>query len=156
MNKNLDKTNTGCPCCLLELEELFEEVEGQLKRIPLESGFSHPAEAGLRMYIKVNVFHSDRVIREFLGSPVAGELLRLAGRVEDVPFHFQSALVRTGLKSSSIEIRDATIEAAENWGEPKLAKILYGYVDTEEWLTRYARGVAKDLRNRGDGGGDAS
>lgn len=54
-------------------------------------------------------------------------------------------LVRDGLATNSVEIRDAAIQAAESWGDPELLDVLRTHSEREPWLQQYILDVIDDL-----------
>jgi hypothetical protein len=74
-------------------------------------------------------------------------LLRLLSRVSQLDAEQRRSVVRRGLASNSVEIRDAAVQAAETWEDAALAELLRQHRDPVSWLSDYAERVAFDLES---------
>jgi len=72
-------------------------------------------------------------------------MLRLLGRVRIDDGELRRRLVETGLASSNAEVRDAAVQAAEQWADPSLASLLRSHKEPVDWLADYVQVVARDL-----------
>ena len=121
------------------------EILRQLAEEPIEDGVAHPAEQSVEKYLRT---HGDQHVAQALKSLSASEaasLARLLGRAENVGARMREQVLAWGLASSSVELRDAAIQAAENWGDARLAPLLRAHLDDVPWLAKYAADVARDL-----------
>jgi len=72
-------------------------------------------------------------------------VLRLLARLSPFDPDTRAQVVKVGLKSQHVEIRDAAMQAVENWGEAALIKSLRNHRDEVPWLKSYAGQILKDL-----------
>ena len=56
-------------------------------------------------------------------------------------------LVRDALALDDVEIRDATVQAAELWGDRDILPVLKSHSEPEPWLRDYIFHVINDLGN---------
>jgi hypothetical protein len=115
---------------------------------PIEDGVTHRAESALAAHI--DQFGVTNVTRHFaaLSPPSrAASLLRLLGRSEKVGRDERQGLLASGLASTSVEVRAAAIQAAENWEGEELADLLRGHHEPIPWLASYAANVVRDLED---------
>jgi hypothetical protein len=113
---------------------------------PLEDGVTHRAERDLAAHI--DQFGAANPARHFadLDSPSrAASLLRLFGRSEKIERDERQALLAWGLESPSVEVRDAAIQAAENWEGEELLSLLRRHHEPVPWLASYMACVIRDL-----------
>ena len=54
-------------------------------------------------------------------------------------------LVRDGLATEGVEIRDAAVQAAEAWGDLGMVEVLESHREPVAWLRDYVRSVIDDL-----------
>lgn len=114
------------------MKDLFRDI-------PVEDGKEHPAEKVMRSLLEEGV-DLDPMLHY-------SDVIRILGRLEVMP-SFRKKIVEKGISSPNLEIRDATIEAIEQWGDVSFVALLNTYVDKEaSYLTDYARTVAEDLKN---------
>lgn len=124
----------------------FEAIVQSISVHPVEDGVAHPMEASMAAFIVRYGVPNEIFTRGLRPAQTAG-LLHLLGRTR-VPSWTQLNLLVSGLASNSVEIRDAAIQAAENWENPSLASVLRAHRDPRAWLADYASRVANDLSSR--------
>ena len=131
--------------------QLERQLRNAFDRQPFEDGFDHPAENIIREALQTPY---QQVVLEWLQSfaldtenPVfAATTLRCLGRIENLgPPGWRTELVRAGLKMADIEMRDAAMQAAENWGDWELVEVLQAHTESNSLLRRYVEDVIRDL-----------
>jgi hypothetical protein len=128
-----------------ELEHALLEIAKE----PVESGVTHPAEQYLERFLGSYGADSLRawVYERGDASPSrAADILRLLGRTSAVPHAHRIALVSKGLESRNVAVRDAAIEAAEQWADPFLLTLLLAHDEPVPWVREYLGQVIADLR----------
>jgi hypothetical protein len=124
------------------LAALFAAIDEE----PVEDGVVHHAEAALAANIAE--FGATALVKHACGTSTAtrsASLLRLLSRVSRLDAEQRRSVVRRGLASDSVEIRDAAVQAAETWEDAALAELLRHHREPVSWLSEYARRVASDL-----------
>ena len=125
------------------------DLEAIVKSISVhsvEDGVAHPMEVSMAAFVDRYGVPNEIFARDLRPAQTAG-LLSLLGRTRVPPWNQHDLLV-SGLASNSVEIRDAAIQAAENWENPSLVPVLRAHRDPRAWLTDYASRVANDLSSR--------
>ena len=76
----------------------------------------------------------------------AASVLRCLGR-QGCPGtgSWRVGLVRDGLATEDVGIRDAAVQAAELWGDRNMRKVLAEHFEPVVWLRDYVRDVIEDL-----------
>lgn len=121
-------------------------IMGALEEEPIEDGYTHHAERAVDAHIEQ--FGSARLVTAVSASASparAAALLRLLGRSAKIGAEERRALVRWGLSSQSSEVRDAAVQAVENWEDRSLVALLRGHHERVPWLADYAANVVHDL-----------
>ena len=119
---------------------------------PLEDGMDHPADEIIESALSSGDEESLLAwLRECLldiGRPVfAASLRRCLGRQTDPGTTvWRAGIVRAALAADNVQIRDAAVQAAEQWADPDLIYILADHSDEEQWLANYADMVVNDLK----------
>lgn len=114
---------------------------------PLEDGVTHPAEQIIEGFVRDTKDAPEWLAELALDetSPAfAASVLRCLSRVAGVgSASWRESVVRGGLASSDVQMRDAALQAAEEWGEPAMCLILRAHLSSEPvaWL----RAAAKDV-----------
>ena len=111
---------------------------------PIEDCISHPAqqviEQALKTPEKSHVLERLRKIALNSAEPdFAYSVFCCMGRQKEhvgSP-EWRTELVRSGLQSDNIQIRDAAIQAAETWLDSEIADVLKGHSEKEKWLQDY-------------------
>lgn len=116
---------------------------------PVEDGLHHAGEEILREALKshtqeIGTWLSSQIFQETRA--VAGaSILRLIGRIREVPASLRKELVRNALAADDVELRDAAVQAADQWGDESLLQILRAHRETEIWIKDYLERVIADL-----------
>lgn len=113
---------------------------------PIEDGVTHSAESALNSY--VSRFGSLSIAHQFLAvtpSARAAAFLRLLGRCTNLAPGERRSFVQWGLASDSVEVRDAAIQAVENWEDGALIDVLRRHAEPVAWLAKYTASVVRDL-----------
>jgi hypothetical protein len=115
---------------------------------PVEDGVVHRAEAAIAAHIQE--FGASGVVEHMCSASEANRsasLLRLLSRVSRLDAEQRRVIVRRCLASTSVEIRDAAVQAAETWEDAALADLLRHHREPVAWLSEYAKRVAFDLES---------
>lgn len=118
---------------------------------PLEDGVNHPAEQIIERFVRGAKDAPERLAELALDetSPAfAASVLRCLSRVADVGgANWRLNVVREALASSDVQMRDAALQAAEEWGEQAMRPILRAHLSSEPiaWLRAAAEEVIEDL-----------
>ncbi|MGH9802359.1 MAG: hypothetical protein ACRD82_18500, partial [Blastocatellia bacterium] len=72
-------------------------------------------------------------------------LLRLLSRQKPFTEAWRLQVIQSGLSSSSIELRDAAVQAAESWEDVSAARLLRAHNEPCAWLADYSSRVIRDL-----------
>lgn len=122
-------------------------IRSFLDNVPLEDGFTHPAEAVLRPYVRCSGIDQwvERLLAEEPQDSRQAVLLRLVARV-GLPGSSvtRQRLVLDGLARPESELRDATIQAVETWGGAFLS--VGCFVSTQTTSPGFKHTPAKLLR----------
>lgn len=121
--------------------------------VSLEDGVIHPAEQIIGDALR----DSDKAL-DWLGgfaadaaSPVfAASVLRCLARHNEMgTIDWRKNLVQEVLTSSDVQMRDAALQAAEEWGGPELRAVLELHLPVEPvlWLHNAMEEVIEDLRD---------
>lgn len=118
---------------------------------PLEDGMDHPAEKIIEKVLQ----SEDKGVLDCLKKlclnvsepSFAASVMRCLGR-QDLPGtnSWRTELVRDGLATKDVEIRDAAVQAAESWGGREILDVLKSHQEPERWIRDYIRDVVEDLR----------
>lgn len=126
-----------------ELRSLVDAVECE----PVEDGVVHPAEQHVAEFLRR---HGGQVLCDviFGATPTddfTASVLRLLGRTDGINARLQSDLVKAGLTSRSVEVRDAAIQAAELWDNSALVEVLRSHTEAIPWIAAYRDQVVRDI-----------
>lgn len=128
------------------IDKSFAAIRRELDEAAIEDGVSHRAERLVSTHVAafgeaglLDAARSDE-------SPArAAAFLRLLGRSSSLGSRLRARLVSWGLSSASVEIRDAAVQAVENWADRALAGQLRAHREPIGWLRDYAAAVVRDL-----------
>ena len=118
----------------------------------LEDGMFHPAERTIEQTLRSGksalALEGLRSLSLDAENPTfAASVLRCLARVARPGTKaWRVGLVRDGLAADDPEIRDAAVQAAEEWADPALRTVLEAHTDPLPWLQDYIRDVIVDLR----------
>jgi hypothetical protein len=133
---------------------LYTMVLALLREIDVEDGETHPAEAILsdmleRDSVQAALWIQARFHDVASRSPeLAAALLTCIGRLTRIKSElWGQSLIRQALAQDSVAVREAAVNAVENWDEPRLVDELRRHLDhePEAWLRRYMEQVIADL-----------
>lgn len=126
----------------------WAHVEAAARAEAFEDGVSHPAEPAFEQFL---ARYGDTHLAQLMMARVSEDsarfalMLRLAGRMEAIGRATRLELVEAGLRSSSFDVRDAAIQAAESWENAELAPILARHAEPVPWLAEYITRLIRDL-----------
>jgi hypothetical protein len=124
----------------------LSEIMSVLGEEPIEDGITHRAEIPLDAHLqRFGAVHIVQAVCESGHPARSAALLRLLGRLGNVGATGRMTLVEWGLSSPSVEIRDAAVQAVENWEDHAVADLLRGHAEPVAWLAQYAENVLRDL-----------
>ena len=118
---------------------------------PFEDGMYHPAEEIIERALgskeSPRVFKWLKDLSLDAGHPSfsSGVLHCLSHQTHPGTAAWRAELVRDALAIGSIEIRDATIQAAESWGGREMVDVLTSHDEPESWLREFIRDVIDDV-----------
>jgi len=124
----------------------IETIDRELDAVPIEDGTSHPAERCLAVH--VDTFGEAGLLDAVQANHThvhQAQWLRLLGRTSVLGPLLRANLVRWGLASPSVEVRDAAMQAVENWEDRALVKMLREHYEPIAWLSRYAANIVNDI-----------
>lgn len=131
------------------LRQLRRRIRRHLEEEPLEDGVTHPAE-GLVLDMISTSAEGRAALALLVGEAdhpdVSSAVLRLVGRVgrsADGPW--RRGLVALGLAAPSPALREAAVEAVEQWEDPGLLPLLSEHAESVSWLKTYIDAVIEDL-----------
>lgn len=132
-------------------KHLAAKLQASFEENPVEDGMEHAAEEIIaNAFAAAKGAHVLSWFREFCADAsqpsFAASVLRCLGRCEGIgTVSWRVRLVRDGLASANVEIRDASVQAAESWGDSEMVKVLRAHDEPEPWLRQYALDVIEDL-----------
>ena len=125
-----------------EARRSIDRIWRALDSVPIEDGIIHSSEALVVAHISE---FGEAFLLDAARSERAAEWIRLLGRTPGLSAYFRRSLVTDGLKNTSVEIRDAVIQAVENWEDRGLVGLLRDHSEQVDWLREYAAGIVRDL-----------
>ena len=132
-----------------EYPPFCSELFWSLQQDPVIDGFNHAGQTILMKAFEDHPRVAARWTRDYITEPprpsIAADILRLLGRLRPHTLEWRRAIVAVALKSESIEICDAAIQAVESWADPELVALLRSHSDPASWLADYAAHVVRDL-----------
>ncbi|RJO63686.1 MAG: hypothetical protein C4523_19735 [Myxococcales bacterium] len=132
------------------IENLKWKLAALFESEPIEDGYNHPAEKVLENAIRElgdrTLTLTKSMVLDASQPSLGASVLRCLGRLPAAGAgQWAKALVSEALKSRSIEVRGAAIQAAENWGGDLMVEALREHKETVPWLNDYKEGVVRDL-----------
>jgi len=118
-------------------------IEQALHTVAIEDGYNHAAERILSAHVAS--FGEAALLDVVISSESPADCVRLLGRATNFGPTFRRAIVSWGLGSVDVRVRDAAIQAVENWEDPDLVGLLREHDEQVDWLRSYAEGVVHDL-----------
>lgn len=128
------------------VKESIAAISRELDDAAIEDGVTHRAEQRVTMHVAA--FGDEGLldaVRHNESPARAAAFLRLLGRSSRVSRHLHGELVSWALASASVEVRDAAVQAVENWADRTLASQLRAHGEPVAWLRDYAANVVRDL-----------
>ena len=159
---------------LRDLDTVLADLVVALDEEPLEDGITHRAEQtiGGHLHLVVQIDPKQLIGRLFQENPeLCASIVRCLGRcpiaawpeprlssspIEGWPVGADSSperrstdwrqeLLRQSLASSDVLLRDAAIQAAEEWEDPSLLPVLREHDESQLWLREYLDAVVADI-----------
>jgi hypothetical protein len=85
------------------------------------------------------------VIKDIVHGKMGGDFVRLLGRISEVDSATRLFVLECALRSRSVDVRDAGVQAAETWNDRKLTRSLRRHQESVGWLAEYVRNVVEAL-----------
>ena len=135
-----------------ERDRLLAKLMASFEEDPFEDGMDHPSEDIIAESLGTK---KEQTVLGWLADfckdkdhpAFSASLLRCLGRHEHAGTDsWRKELVRDGLSTEDVEIRDAAVQAAESWGDSGLVEILEAHSEREPWLQQYIIDVIGDLK----------
>ena len=152
-NESENNNETGAsPHRLSEKQYLTYELQADFEAEPVLDGMNHEAENTLSRAM-ASIRPEDLLpwlteLATDASRPVfSSSVLRCIGRLPalgDVPW--RQEVVARALRTDDVEVREAAVQAAEQWGDRDLADTLAAHHEPEPWIRQYLEGVISDLR----------
>lgn len=133
-------------------DRLLHRLEMSFRESPVEDGQTHPAEALLRQEWVRNPFglerFVDRLLRDGPEEPLASTLRCLGRLPRPANEQWLERTVTKALVHRSVVVRDAIVQAVEEWGGRRCLRVLEGHKEKKPWLRTYIVQVIEDLREQ--------
>ncbi len=128
---------------------LQRELHLALDAAPVEDGMRHAGEELLREAIRsypqeIGAWLSSEIFKE-VSATSGASVLRLIARIRDLPASLRQELVTRALAADDVELRDAAVQAVDQWGDKNLLQILREHREPEIWIRDYLERVIADL-----------
>ena len=130
---------------------LLTELELEFSAEPFEDGMDHEAEQTLSNALRD--MEAEQIL-PWLGDlctdinkpNLSASILRCLGRLHRPGTEaWRVQLIGNALANGKVEIRDAAVQAVEQWDDANLAGVLESHRENLPWLQDYIRGVVQDL-----------
>ena len=125
------------------------ELLTALEANPVEDGQTHAAEHILAQMLANHEMATGawvlRAVKGEVPGAEASAMLRLLARFSPFDADRRVHLVKIGLASQHVEVRDAAMQAVENWREVTSIEALRNHRDEISWLRDYAKQILRDL-----------
>jgi hypothetical protein len=131
-------------------QHLYTSFENE----PIEDGVSHPAEQIIQENLEkyptlAPVWLEDIFNRNLkINSTISEGILRCIGRLNfERTADWKINLVKIGLESALVGIRESALRALERWGGEKATELIRLHIlhETNKWLKNYANAILSDL-----------
>ena len=154
----------------IDLAELISRLSSEFEAQPIEDGLSHPADSIVEHHLDllVETTPTDLLValakcEPLLPSSVVKSLGRCAypwkcrsgsfpdsvnedGRsVAGTASSWRHELIDISLRTGNILLRDAAVQAVEDWEDASLLPLLQVHQESEPWLRGYISDVISDL-----------
>ena len=134
-----------------EERRFTRELQWAFDKDPIEDGMIHPAENIIdKALVSINELTVLSLLRDIClnqdNPDLASSVLRCVGRKDNIgTSSWRVALVREGLSSGDLEIRDAAAQAADWWADSdsdsEIINILDAHSEPVWWLQNYIRDI---------------
>lgn len=128
--------------------QLRRQLRACLDEAPIEDGRSHPGEELLEQAL-IEASGPEIVVKLITSEPdpsFSAAALKLLARVGGgLSEQRRAELVEFGLRSPSIELREAAAEAVEQWEDVALLPMLYAHKEPARWLRAYIKDIIDDI-----------
>lgn len=132
-----------------ELQQCFDGLVRALANEPVEDGFTHPGEDILSLaFSNFPSETADWALLAVSGAvegPNGAATLQLLGRLKPMDENWRTRIVALALKSSDPEMRDAAVQATENWSDESLIRLLREHKEPVAWLKFYMDQIVDEL-----------
>jgi hypothetical protein len=136
---------------MLSMTAYDKEFKGIVQSVidmPVENHFVHSSEECI---VRLMRCYGPDVIYELVASNfddyyITASLLIILGRMYEIPRALRCSLVKLGLSSPNVEVRDAAIAAVELWEDAELVGILREHVESVDWLANYRDRIIEELK----------
>ena len=148
-NVRVDQMATSTPESS-ERRQLESRLWWAFESEPLEDGMDHPAEQLLAEYLNVGSgtrmldWISEWCLDTTNATFAASVLQCLARQPHPGTVAWRAELVRNGLATPHVEIRDAAAKAADSWEDAELLPVLEGHREPVPWLADFIRDIVTD------------
>lgn len=117
---------------------------------PLEDGMTHPGEQVIATAVQESERSLDWLKRFALTATApafAASTLRCLSRIDVGTSEWRARLVAEVLASEDVQMRDAALQAAEEWGGGHLREVLESHLASEpvDWLRRAMKDVVQSM-----------
>lgn len=117
---------------ITELKTLFLE---QVYNFELEPFGEHPAELTARhMFSSYEIASKKWVMGLDENTKLMPEIIEILGRFRPADDAWRAKCIAEWLQKANVQVRDAAIRAAENWGDNKCISILRAHEEKIDWL----------------------
>jgi hypothetical protein len=122
-----------------------------LETEPVDDGMEHGAEDVVADLVSEFEWEEDRLLstmRQLESDAAFPDLVRILGRLElsNRALKWQIPLIAGLLHSSDVAVRDAALQAVDNWGKSEFRSVLEGYEEPELWLRQYRDDLVSCMR----------
>ena len=130
---------------------LFNELYSDFAAEPFEDGMNHAAEETIaRAFRNTGAECLLGWMREFctdIDRPhISASVLRCLSRLTEVgTLQWRKELLNDALAIDNVEIRDAAVQAIEQWEQVELLDLLRSHEETDPWLRDYIESVIDDF-----------
>jgi len=120
---------------------------------PVEAGYDHPAEdviqnlnATSTLDLKIALDHL--INANDTSDALKSSLLIMIGRASPISDEWRAQIISKALASTSVCIRDAALQAAEELMDSSLLSVLTAHEEPIKWLNSYQKTIISSLQTR--------
>jgi hypothetical protein len=133
----------------LPFDSQVRQLHDSIRLEPVLDGIDHSGQSILSEAFRRESAAADRwilaLVQDTSQDSFAADMLRLLCRLRPRSAGWRRTIVETALRSPSIEVRDAAIQAVESWADQELIGVLRGHLEPDRFLGDYAAQVVRDL-----------